>query len=136
MSVRESRQFDRVTDGEPVDGSVSDSVSVNFGFSTSREHSSLSFSARAGTTIPRAEEERRHTIDAGVRFGWNQQVTERFQSTLSANASRNFSLERLAELGLVAPDVQSYSAGSSWTTQYQASPRTGMSTSLRLAMTS
>lgn len=136
MSVNESRQFDRVTNGEPADGSVVDNVSVNFGYSASRERSSLSFSANAGTSIRRGGEEgRNNRINAGLGFGWSQRVTEHFQSTLSVNASRNFSRERLTELGIVAPNLESYSAGVSWSTGYQASASTGMSTSLSYRFT-
>ena len=62
-------------------------------------------------------------------------MTERFQSSMRVTANRNFSRERLTELGIVAPDLESYSAGASWRTQYQASARTGMSTSLSYRFT-
>ena len=46
LSLRESRQFDRVVNDGLGDGRITDSASVNFGYSTNRERSSLSLFAR------------------------------------------------------------------------------------------
>ena len=131
LGFYETRQLDRTVNGEPTGDFVMDNANIQFGYATVRERSRVSFSVRAGTSFPREGiEERRNQNDFGLGFGWNQRVTEHFQSTLDLNVSRNFSRETLSDLGLIAPDLTADSAGASWTTQYQAGPSTSLSTSL------
>ena len=131
LGLRETRQLDRVVNGEPTDDFIMDNANIRFGYATVRERSRVSFSARAGTSFPReGDEQRRSQTDFGLGFAWNQRVTEHFQSTLNLNVSRNFSRETLSELGLIAPDLTADTASASWTTQYQSGPRTSLSTSL------
>ena len=132
LGFHETRQLDRVVNGEPAGDFVTDNANIRFGYTTVRERSRVSFSARAGTSFHRegSEEERPNQNDFGLGLVWNQRVTEYFQSTLNFNVSRNFTRETLSELGLIAPDLTADTASASWTTQYQSGPRTSLSTSL------
>ena len=108
---------------------IVDNVNAIFGYSTNRPRSSLSLFGRVGVNVPR-DSEQRNRANFGLGLGWNHSVTEHFQSRLDVGASRNFSIEKLSNLGFFAPNLTSYSANAGWGTQYQVSARTTISTSL------
>jgi len=97
LGLRESRQFDRTVEGESQEDRTVDNANIRFGYATVREYSRVSLFARAGSSVPRESDQtnQRNRIDFGLGLAWNQRVTERFQSTVNVNGSRNFSRQTL-----------------------------------------
>ncbi len=129
LGFRESNEYDLVENGISREDRVLDNVNASLSFSTRTERSQFSLFGRLGSDFYRKGDER-DRLNYGGGFSWTRQSSPRFNMSLSQNVNRGFMLSTLSSIGLLAPNVDTLSATTSWGMQYQTSPRTTIATSV------
>jgi hypothetical protein len=128
LGARETNEFARIDDGEPVDDRIMDAANTSLGFNTRTEKDQFGLFGRIGANVYRSSENRER-LNYGAGFSWARQFSVQSQSRLSLSVDRGFRAETLTSLGLLAPGADTFATNASWTLAHQATPRTSFSTS-------
>ena len=131
LSLRETRQFDRTSNGVPIEDRIADGASAGLTYSTRTERSTVSLNGRVGANTqrePATNERDRLTYGAG--FSWSYRSSARSQMRLSQRVSKNIRLDTLSELGVFPRGFDTLTATTTWSYQHQSGPRTSWGTSL------
>jgi hypothetical protein len=129
LGFREANEYDYRLNDVPVEDRILDNANASLAFSTRTERSRFSLFGRLGSDFYRKGSER-DRLNYGGGFSWNRQNSPRFNMSLSQNVNRGFMLSTLSSIGTLAPNVDTFSANTSWGMQYQTSPRTTLATSV------
>lgn len=129
LGFQESNEYDLVENGIAREDRVLDNVNASLSFSTRTERSQFSLFGRLGSDFYREGDER-DRLNYGGGFSWTRQSSPLFNMSLSQNVNRGFMLSTLSSIGLLASNVDTLSATTSWGMQYQTSPRTTIATSV------
>lgn len=130
LGFQESNQYDRLFDGVVQEDQILDSPHATFGYSTRTQRARFGLFGRVGADLYRTGTYS-DRLNYGGGFSWDFAPSERLHSVLSQNVSRGFMVQTLSELGVLAPNIDTFGANTSWDLEYRTSPRTTLSTSFR-----
>lgn len=129
LGIQEANQYDRLFNDVFQQDQILDNANATFGFSTRTPRARVGLFGRVGADFYR-KGSYSDRVNYGGGFSWDFAPSERLRSILSQNVNRGFMIQTLSELGVLAPNVDTLAANTSWSLDYRTSPRTMVSTTL------